>query len=62
MNCVIICQDLQGRLERDPEFALKNITGDEMWVYRFDPETKKQLAQMRRSWSEFFRHLWSCAL
>jgi len=45
-NCVVVCQDLQERLERDPEFALKNITGDEMWVYRFDPETKKHLAQM----------------
>jgi hypothetical protein len=45
-NCVIACQDLQERLERDSEFALKIITGDEMWVCRFDPATKKQLAQM----------------
>ena len=45
-NCVIVCQDLQERLERDAEFTLKNITGDEMWVYKFDLETKKQLAQM----------------
>jgi hypothetical protein len=46
MNCVIVWQDLQERLERDPEFALKNITGDEILVCRFDPESKKHLAQM----------------
>jgi hypothetical protein len=53
MNCVIVCKYFQERLERDPEFVLKIITGDEMWLYRFDPETKKHLAQMRRPWSEF---------
>ena len=53
-NCVTICHYLQERLETDPEFALKIITGDEMWVYRCDSETKKHLAQMRRPWSEFF--------
>jgi hypothetical protein len=28
-------QDLQRRLERDPEFFSKIITGDETWVYRY---------------------------
>ena len=46
MNCVIVCQNLQERFERDTEFAMKVITGDEMLVCRFDPETKKHLAQM----------------
>jgi hypothetical protein len=27
---VNVCQDLQERLERDPQFLLKIITGDEM--------------------------------
>jgi hypothetical protein len=28
-----------------------------MWVYRFDPETNKKLAQKWRLWSEFFSEL-----
>jgi hypothetical protein len=41
------CQHLQGRLGRDPEFLLKIITGDEMWVYKPDPETKQQSSQWK---------------
>jgi hypothetical protein len=41
-NHVITCQDLQERLEKDPEFLLEVLIGDEMWVYVCDPETKQQ--------------------
>jgi hypothetical protein len=44
-NHVNTCKDLQGRLKRDPEFLSNIITGDEMWVYRYDPETKQQSPQ-----------------
>jgi len=36
---VNISQHLQDILERDPQFLLKKITGNEMWVYRRDPES-----------------------
>jgi hypothetical protein len=29
----------------DPEFLKTVITGDEMWVYGYDPETKVQSSQ-----------------
>jgi hypothetical protein len=35
-------QDLQARLERDPEFLSKLNTGGETWVCGYDPETKQQ--------------------
>jgi hypothetical protein len=52
-NCVVMCQDLQEWLARELVIALNIITGDEMWVYRYDPETKERLAQVWRLWSEF---------
>jgi len=39
------CPGLQKRLETDPEFLSKIITGDETWVYGYDPETKRQPSQ-----------------
>ncbi|UYV77212.1 hypothetical protein LAZ67_15000139 [Cordylochernes scorpioides] len=29
----------------DPECSQKIITGDETWVYQYDPETKRQSSQ-----------------
>ena len=37
-----ICQDLLGRLEIEPNFLHKVITGDESWVFNHNPETKWQ--------------------
>jgi len=36
--------DLLDRLEREPEFFSRVITGDESWIleYMYDPETKRQ--------------------
>ena len=39
---VTICQDL---LERQDDILGRVITGDEIWVYQYDPETKRQGAQ-----------------
>jgi hypothetical protein len=39
--------DLQGRPERDPEFLLKIITGDETSVYRYNLETKQQMSHWK---------------
>jgi len=38
-------QDPQKRIEGDAELLSKIITGDETWVYGYDPETKQQPSQ-----------------
>ena len=44
---VSICTDLRDRAQNDPKFMSSLITGDECWVYVYDPETK----QMSSQWS-----------
>ena len=44
---VLICTDLRDRAQNDPNFMSSVITGDECWVYGYDPETK----QMSSQWS-----------
>jgi hypothetical protein len=39
-NHVNTGQDLQKRLQTDPEFLLKIIMGNKMWVCRYNPDTK----------------------
>jgi len=41
---VTTCQDL---LERQDDILGHVITGDETWVYQYDPETKRQSAQWK---------------
>jgi hypothetical protein len=40
-NHVNTCQDLQHRLEGDPEFLLKIIIYEEMQDYKYNAETKQ---------------------
>jgi len=42
VNQLEICRDFLGRLEIEPNFLHKVITGDESWVFDYDPETKRQ--------------------
>jgi len=44
---VAICQELRQRVLDDPAFMSSVITGDESWVYRYDPETKQQSSQWK---------------
>lgn len=37
---VEVCQELRQRAMDDPSFMSRIITGDETWVYGYDPETK----------------------
>ena len=37
-----VCLNLQDRLEREPEFFIRIITGDESWIMEYDPKTKHQ--------------------
>jgi hypothetical protein len=39
---------LEG-VNRDPEFLKTMVTGDEMWVYGYDLETKVQSLQWKHS-------------
>ncbi|UYV75007.1 hypothetical protein LAZ67_12002073 [Cordylochernes scorpioides] len=39
------CEDWLLNIHEDPNFLAKVITGDETWVYGYDPETKQQSSQ-----------------
>jgi hypothetical protein len=40
-----VCHDLKKLVEDDPDFLSKVITGDETWIYGYDPETIQQPSQ-----------------
>ncbi|KAM7313634.1 putative histone-lysine N-methyltransferase SETMAR-like [Ixodes scapularis] len=39
------CQELHERFETDPEFLDRVITGDETWIFEYDPESKRQSSE-----------------
>ncbi|UYV62301.1 hypothetical protein LAZ67_2000064 [Cordylochernes scorpioides] len=41
------CENMLEMTRTDPEWKDKIITGDETWVYGYDPETKRQYADWR---------------
>ena len=44
---VSICTDLRDRAQNDPSFMSSVITGDDCWVYGFEPETKQMSSQWK---------------
>jgi histone-lysine N-methyltransferase SETMAR len=44
---VAVCRELRDQARDDPNFISKVITGDESWVYGYDPETKQQSSQWK---------------
>jgi AraC-like DNA-binding protein len=44
-----VARDMLERANGDPEFLKTVITGDETWVYGYDPETKVQSSQWKHS-------------
>jgi hypothetical protein len=44
-----VTQDMLKCTKRDPEFLKTVITGDETWVYGYEPETKVQSSQWKHS-------------
>jgi hypothetical protein len=42
---VFVCRKLKQHARDDPNFISNIITGDETWVYGYDPETKQQSSQ-----------------
>jgi histone-lysine N-methyltransferase SETMAR len=47
-HCVAVCSELKDQTENDTYFISTIITGDESWVYGYDPETKQQSSQWKR--------------
>ena len=46
--CVEVSQDVLDSTNSDPDFMNTIITGDESWVYGYEPETKSQLSMKIR--------------
>jgi len=44
---VSVCRELKQQARDDPNFISIIITGDETWVYEYDPETKQQSSQWK---------------
>lgn len=42
---VEVCRELKELCEHDPNFLDNVITGDESWIFEYDPESKKQSAE-----------------
>jgi len=42
-----VCLDLKENATNDPSFLSNVITGEEIWVYAYDPETKTQSSQWK---------------
>ena len=48
-NRVLACQEILKRVCGDPGFLDKVITGDETWMFEYDPETKRQSSEWHTS-------------
>ena len=46
-----LSQELKNQIESDPNFLSEIITGDEVWCYGYDPETKQASSQWKTSTS-----------
>jgi hypothetical protein len=46
-HSVAICQEPRQRAVDDPSFMSRVITGDDSWVYGYDPEIKQQSSQWK---------------
>jgi len=44
---VSVCRELKQQARDDPNFIYNIITGDETWVYGYDPDTKQQSSQWK---------------
>ena len=44
---VQVCHDILEKLETEPNLLERVITGDESWIFEYDPETKRQSLQWK---------------
>ena len=42
-----VCQNITKGLEAEPDLLNSIITGDETWVFEYDPETKRQSCEWK---------------
>ena len=42
-----VCEEILQQLEVNPDFLSHVITGDESWIFQYDPETKRQSRQWK---------------
>jgi hypothetical protein len=50
-RCVHVCLELREKPNEDPTLISRIITGDESWIYGYNPETKQQSWQWKSSQS-----------
>jgi len=50
-NRVLVSQELLDRVTSEPSFLQRVITGDETWVFKYDPTTKRQDSEWHTSQS-----------
>ena len=48
---VRVCIELQKAVRHDPKFLSRVITGDESWLYNYDPERKQQSSHWKTPYS-----------
>jgi hypothetical protein len=51
---VSVCKELKQQARDNPNFISNFITGDETWVYGYDPETKQQSLQWKLPHSPYW--------
>jgi hypothetical protein len=44
MRCKRVCLELREKASKEPTFISRIITGDESWIYDYDPEPKQHLS------------------
>ena len=42
-----VCQDIIEHLQTEPDLLHRIITGDETWIFEYDPETKHHSCQWK---------------
>jgi hypothetical protein len=45
--CISVRRELKKQAREDPSFISNILTGDETWMYGYDPETKQQSSQWK---------------
>ena len=50
-RCVQVCQDILEQLETEPNLLKRVVTGDESWIFEYDPLTKRQSVEWKSALS-----------
>ena len=50
-RCVQVCQDILEQLETEPNLLKRVVTGDESWIFEYDPLTKWQSREWKSALS-----------